>query len=110
MNGAILHLVECVEYLQRALVVRHDNHSRTVLAGDSLEQFHHLLASVAVQSRGRLIRQNHAWAIGQGPSNGNALLLTTRKHRDAMIAAITDAEFCEQFQCPLSCNCAGDLR
>jgi hypothetical protein len=54
----------------------HDNHSRTMFAGDIPEQFHHLPTTMAVQCSGGFVSENHARMIGQSSGDGNSLLLS----------------------------------
>ena len=73
-NRPVFHFVDCIKHLQCSLVVSHDNHSRTMLAGDIPEQFHHLPTTMAIQCSGGFVSENHARMIGQSSGDGNSLL------------------------------------
>ena len=50
-DDPVLHLINCIKHPQCSLVMSHDNHSRTMLAGDIAEKFHDLPAAVGLSAR-----------------------------------------------------------
>jgi hypothetical protein len=62
------------------------------LAMQLLEQRQNLIASIAIKSAGRLVGQDQRWLIDKCPSDGDALLLATRKLAWPMIFAMTQAD------------------
>ena len=60
------------------MIMRDDDYACVALVRDLGEQFHHLSASLAVQRRCGLVREDEAGFVGQGSSDGHALLLTAR--------------------------------
>jgi len=95
-NHAILHFVGRVEDIQRALVVGYHDHPGPVLMGDSLEDLHDLAATMTVQRRRRLVRQDHARLIGQRSGDGHTLLLSSGKHRRLVVGPVGNAQLRQQ--------------
>ena len=56
-NRPVCHFISCIKHLQRSLVVSHNDHSRTALAGDIPEEFHDLPTTVAVQCGGGFVSE-----------------------------------------------------
>jgi len=73
--GLGAHLEGPIEYIQRAVVVSHNDDAGVLLVGHFAEQLHHLTAAHAVEGSGGLVGQDQAGAIGQGACDGDALLV-----------------------------------
>ena len=96
----VFHFVDCIKHLQRSLVVSHDDHSRTVLAGDIPEQVHHLPTTMTVQCSGGFVSENHARMVGQSSGDGHSLLLSAGQHGGAVIEAVSNSRFIQKFGGP----------
>ena len=73
----------------------HQNDGVTLLV-QLLEDGHHLLAAVAVEGAGGLVRQDHLAAIGQRPGYADPLLLAAGELARPVVAAIAQAQAGQQ--------------
>lgn len=78
----------------------HNNHSRTVLAGDIPEQFHHLPTTMAIQCGGGFVSENHSRMIGQC-SGERQLASLLRINTPTLVDGVIDCRHHEEVvQCP----------
>lgn len=103
-NDAVFHLVGGVENVQGAMVMGHDDHSGAVLVSDATKQLHDLTAPNAVQGGRGLVGQHHARLVGQGPGDGDPLLLAPGKHGRLVIGTIGDAKLLKKLQGASACR------
>lgn len=96
-NRPVFHFINCIKHFQRSLVVSHNDHSRTMLAGDIAEELHHLPTTMAVQCSGGFVSENYARMVGQSSGDGNSLLLSARQHGCAVIEAVSNSRFIQKF-------------
>ncbi len=92
----VFHFVIRVEHIQRSLVVGDHDHGGSRIVGNAREELHDLPPALAIQGRGRLVGQDHAGLIGEGPSDGNPLLLPPGQHRRKIVGTIVNSQVLQQ--------------
>ena len=65
------------------MIVRDDDDRRALFVRHTAEQFHDGSAAFLVERRGRLVRQDQRWLVGEGAGNRDALLLPATETRGA---------------------------
>ena len=103
---AVFHLKDPVKDFKRAVIVRNDEDSGAALVGDLGEEFHDLPAELAVERGGGFVGEDETGFVGQGASDGDALLLAAGEGVGEIVGAGSDSEFVEQLLRAL----AGGLR
>ena len=78
INRAINHMKYTSSVLSKGWVVGHHNNSITGLV-NTMKFLHHGFRTFSIETTGRLIGKNDFRIGDQGASNGDTLLLTTRK-------------------------------
>ena len=68
-----------------------------------------LSARFRIETRRRLVGQNHLRIIGQGASDRHALLLAARELVRIHFGTLRDFEIVEQFPCPFRCPLTADI-
>ena len=75
-----------------------DHHHGHALVGQLLHNLQHLAHHFRVQGRGGLVKEHHVRVHGQGPSNGNALLLAAGKLLGVGVGLVRQAHPLQQLQ------------
>ena len=78
INRAINHMKDTSGVLSKGWVVGHHNNSITGLV-NTMKFLHHGFRTFSIETTGRLVGKNDFRIGDQGASDGDALLLTTRK-------------------------------
>jgi hypothetical protein len=71
----VFHKGNAVGEVEDTVIVGHHNHRPIGAEGDLGEEFYHRVSGLSVEGGGRLIAQDQARLVDQGPGNGHALLL-----------------------------------
>jgi hypothetical protein len=77
-------------------IMRHDDHRRTGLAVELIEQRDNLCACGAVEIARGFIGKENARLIGEGARNGYTLLLAAGQFGREMVEAIAESDACQE--------------
>ena len=79
----VLNANDAICQIEYSVVMRDDDHCRTVFPRQLLEHLRDLQACVAVEVCCGLIGEQQRWMTGERPRDGNALTLTPPRDRAA---------------------------
>src|SRR6516162_2863197 len=108
-NPSIHQLDDAVHLPDQAVIMGDDQHGGAVLARNLSQQLHHLQRPVRIETRRRLVGQNHLWIIGQGASDRHALLLAAGELVRIQFGTLRNFEIVEQFRYPFRCPLTADI-
>ena len=86
------------------MIVRDNDHAGAALVGDLCKEIHDLPAKPAVECGGGFIGEDEVGLIGQGPGDGDALLLAAGEGVGKVVSTRADAEVVEQLLSTLACG------